>query len=187
MARCFALQGSSRTQNRGVPSSASRPIGPPVFREETCHEHTRTPRAQLINRSRQRVPPAQPDPGHDRRPGIRRPRLHRQSVDTDAQPRQLLRGVYAPPGLPRLPAVHADTRGYHDRTQPPAQRRLGHLLGPLDPAQGRGDHGRCLRAERLPHRHVRQVAPRRQLPLPATGPRLSDRRGAQGWRRRTNP
>ena len=68
--------------------------------------------------------------------------------------------------------MHADTRLAHDRTRPGAQRRDQREQRPHAPAGEPPDDGRPAPRTGLPHRHLRQVAPRRQLPVPPAGSRL---------------
>ena len=64
------------------------------------------------------------------------------------------------------------------------------IMGRSLAAPGRGDDGRCLRGGGLPHGHLRQMAPGRQLPLPAAGSRIPGgprpRRRRASARRRTS-
>jgi len=129
---------------------------------------------------------AERHPRDDRRPGLRRPRLHREPVDSDAEHRPALEGVHAARRLPRLAALHADARSAHDGPPADPQRRLGDDVGPPHAPPRRSYHGRGLPRQRLPHGHVRQVAPRRLLSVPPAGPRLRDGRRAQGRRSRTD-
>ena len=94
--------------------------------------------------------------------------------------------VRPPDRLPRRPDLLAHPLGPDDRPLLERDRRLAHDHGPVDPAEpDEVTHGRRVPPGRLSHRHLRQVAPGRQLPLPAPGPRL--RRSLHPRRRRGRP
>ena len=68
--------------------------------------------------------------------------------------------------------MHTDARFAHDRARPGAPRRDQRQQRPDAPACEPTYNGRPAPRTGLPHRHLRQVAPWRQLPVPPAGSRL---------------
>ena len=75
---------------------------------------------------------------HDRRPGLRRSRIPRQSPDQDAEPRSVRPGERAAQDLLRLAGLLADAGQPHDRPVQLPHRRRRHLSRALHDAPRRG-------------------------------------------------
>ena len=96
-----------------------------------------------------------------RRSGLRRSRRARQPRAQNSAHGPAARGEYSLHGFPRGPDVHADARAAHDRRRCAPQRRDERQQRPHESAARFSHDARNPRRRRLPHRHVRQVAPRR--------------------------
>ena len=93
---------------------------------------------------------------HDRRPGLRRSRLPRQSGVEDAASRSVAQRIDPLHRLSRQSVLHADPRRVDDRSPPRPQRRLPHQCRPHHAASRRTNHRPPVRQQRLHHRHGRQ-------------------------------
>ena len=113
------------------------------------------------------------------RPGLRRTRRDRQSGHPHAAHRPLGRAERVVGQLSRHAGLLAHASLPDDGTLQLPHRRGRHLPRPLADASRRNDAGGNARRRGLSHGHLRQVAPRRQLPDAGHGQGLPGIAGPQ--------